>query len=94
MHKTLYTRGNKTLLSLLAETREKAGVTQVELAKRLKVDQTWVSKIERGVRRVDLVELALLCKALNISLAQFVAAYEHRLGTSLDFGRGKTPKSR
>ena len=93
MHKTLYSRGNTILLKLLADTREAAQVTQVELAKRLKMDQSSVSKMERGVRRLDLVELALLCKALGVSMSEFVAEYERRLGTSLDqVGAKRTSK--
>lgn len=92
MHKTLYTRGNKALLHLLAETRTGAGVTQMELAKRLKVDQSWVSKVERGVRRLDLVELALWCKALDVPLPKFVAEYEQRLGSALDHVGHKAAK--
>lgn len=92
MHKTLYTRGNKTLLQLLIEARESARVTQTELAKRLKVDQTWVSKVERGIRRLDLVELALLCQALEIPLRHFVTEYERRLGVALDQPTQRTSK--
>lgn len=82
MHKSLYTRGNRTFLQLLAEIRAGSGLTQKELARRLKEDQSWVSKVERGVRRLDLVELTLWCRALGIPLAQFVLEYERRLGIS------------
>lgn len=78
------------LLQLLAESRAQAGVTQVDLAKKLKEDQSWVSKVERGIRRLDLVELALWCQALGIPLSQFVAHYEDRLGMALEQAQAKT----
>jgi transcriptional regulator with XRE-family HTH domain len=92
MHKSLYSRGNKVLLQLLAESRAQVGMTQIELAKKLKQDQSWVSKVERGIRRLDLVELALWCKALGIPLSQFVARYEDRLGLALEQAQAKSHK--
>ncbi len=89
MHKSLYTRGNKTFLLLLTELRTASGMTQKELARRLKEEQSWISKVERGVRRLDLVELTLWCRALGVPLAHFVAEYERRLGSSLDLNDAK-----
>lgn len=83
MQKTLYSRGHKLLLSQLIESRKSAGLTQVELAKKLREDQSFVSKVERGIRRLDLVELALWCSALGLPLSVFVERYEESLG----FGR-------
>jgi transcriptional regulator with XRE-family HTH domain len=76
MPKTIFSAGQERLLQLLRETREKAGVTQAELAKRLGVPQSFVSKIESGERRVDLVELQSICKALDVSLVKFVREFE------------------
>ena len=44
------------VVAILANARRAAGVTQVELAARLKRPQSYVSKVERRERRVDLVE--------------------------------------
>src|SRR5688572_19805179 len=57
MQKTIFSAGQERLLKLLKDEREKAGLTQVQLAEKLKVPQSFVSKIESGERRVDLVEL-------------------------------------
>lgn len=89
MHKTLYSRGHKLFLQLLVETRTQTGITQVELANRLTEDQSWVSKVERGVRRLDLVELSLWCKALDVPLSRFIAQYEDRLTTPLEHAKPK-----
>lgn len=79
MHKTIYSGRNKVFLKLLMQSRLDAGLTQVQLAKLLEEDQTWVSKVERGVRRLDLVELTLWCNALDLPLSTFVMRYEELL---------------
>lgn len=60
------------LLRLLRSVREDAGLTQIEVANRLSQPQSFVSKYENGERRLDITELDLVCKALGISLADFV----------------------
>lgn len=67
------------LIRLLKEIRKQAGVTQVELAKRLKVEQSLVSKVERQERRIDPAELNRICRALNIPLTTFIARFETAL---------------
>lgn len=76
MPKTIFSAGQQRFLKVLRQTREDAGITQVQLARKLKVHQSFVSKIESGERRVDLVELEMICKALKISLTEFVQKYE------------------
>lgn len=64
---------------LLRTIREEAGVTQVELAVRLGIEQSTISKIERQERRVDVAELRRICMALDISLVEFVSRLEHAM---------------
>ena len=47
----------KALLSLLKELRQEAGITQVEMARKLAKPQPFVSYYESGARRLDLLEL-------------------------------------
>ncbi|MEQ6436273.1 helix-turn-helix transcriptional regulator [Comamonas sp. w2-DMI] len=75
MQKSLYSRDNDELLRLLVKIRNDRGITQVELAERLGEVQPWISRVERGVRRLDLVELMQWCDALGIPLPEFVARY-------------------
>ena len=56
----------------LRSARLEAGLTQVEAGKKLKKPQAYISKIERGERRVDAVELSELAKAYNKSLDYFI----------------------
>ena len=50
---------------LLIKTREDAGLTQVEVCERLGRPQSFLSKIERGVRGVDVIEFIEIAKALG-----------------------------
>jgi transcriptional regulator with XRE-family HTH domain len=59
-------------LARLRSARERAGLTQVEVARRLRVPQSFVSKSETGERRVDVVELASFARLYRRSLTFFV----------------------
>lgn len=50
----------------IVEIRKKAGFTQRHLAKKLGREHSFVARIEQGERRVDLVELYLICKACKV----------------------------
>ena len=60
------------LLEMLREAREMKAVSQRELSKRLGQGFTYVVKIERGTRRVDVVELVEICLALGVDPADLV----------------------
>jgi ribosome-binding protein aMBF1 (putative translation factor) len=66
----------KKLLVLLRGIRVDAGLTQAELASRLARDQTFVSKYESGERRLDILELREVCKAIGIELLTFIRKLE------------------
>lgn len=56
----------KVVGGYLAEIRKNAGVTQDELAARLKKPQSFISSYERGERRVDVLELMAILDALGL----------------------------
>jgi len=60
------------LTAKLRLARLAAGLTQVEAGKKLKKPQAYLSKIERGERGVDAVELAELAKIYSKSIEYFV----------------------
>ena len=60
------------LTAKLRSARLEAGLTQVEAGKKLKKPQAYLSKIERGERRVDAVELAELAKIYGKSMDYFL----------------------
>lgn len=62
----------RRFLTRLRAAREGAGLTQVEVAKRLGVPQSFVSKCESGERRVDVVELAAFARLYRRPLTFFL----------------------
>lgn len=56
MTRSIFTRKHERLRRLLIEARNAANITQEQLAHRLSRPQSFVSKIERGERRLDVVE--------------------------------------
>jgi transcriptional regulator with XRE-family HTH domain len=76
MEKSTFTREYAALCRLLRETRERAGITQVEVAEKIGETQSYVSKVERGERRLDIVQLQAFCRAMKTTLSAFVAEFE------------------
>ncbi len=74
-------QSRKLFLALLREIRLESGFTQVQLAEALNVPQSFVSKYESGERRLDLLEVRLICQALSIPLVKFVQRLEDILSS-------------
>jgi transcriptional regulator with XRE-family HTH domain len=68
------------LRKLLREVRKEAGLRQIGLAERLGRPQSFVSDIEKGQRRVDVLELREICAACGVPLSVFITRLEERLG--------------
>lgn len=64
---------------MVIEARLRAGLTQVEVAARLSRHQSFVSKYERGERRLDFSEFMEIANVLGISATSFIRAYRKRL---------------
>ncbi len=79
MEKSVTSEDYKVLLACLKEAREGAGLTQIEVAERLGLSQSQVSKCERGERRVDVIELREWCRAIGIGLPAFLRTLERHL---------------
>jgi transcriptional regulator with XRE-family HTH domain len=79
MRKSVHTRNYAIFLELLVEARHRAGLTQEQLGQKLPFGQPGISKIERGERRVDVIELNLICERLGTTLGSFVAELEASL---------------
>ncbi len=63
------------LADLLRQIRLDANLTQLQLAEKIGQTQSYVSKYENGEQRLDLIELEVVCKAVGISLTDFVERY-------------------
>jgi len=75
IHKSEYS----ILLRRLRALRTAAGLTQVDLSAALQRPQSYVSDVERGSRRMDLLQLRELCNACGQSLTEFVDEFEQEL---------------
>jgi transcriptional regulator with XRE-family HTH domain len=80
--KSIHSKQYKVALSLLKKARVESGLSQVELAIRLNTTQTFVSKCERGERRLDLLEVRAFCEAIGISFPDFIQVLENKLVSS------------
>jgi transcriptional regulator with XRE-family HTH domain len=79
MPKTIYRPEHTALLSLLKKHRKAAGLTQVQCSKALERPQSFMSDVESGTRRLDVVQLRDLCKVLGIGLTDLIAEFEKSL---------------
>jgi transcriptional regulator with XRE-family HTH domain len=79
MEKSIHSTSYAVFLKVLKKAREDAGLTQAQLAQRIGETQTFISKCERGERRVDVVELRTFCHAFDLSLEAFVAKLERAM---------------
>ncbi|MFD9900958.1 multiprotein-bridging factor 1 family protein [Mesorhizobium sp. NPDC059025] len=69
---TLGTDRHKALIALLIKKREAAGLTQVELAAKLRQYQSFVARLESGQRRVDVVEFMKLAEILGFDASSAI----------------------
>jgi transcriptional regulator with XRE-family HTH domain len=60
------------LCKLLIETREKRGLTQIDVSKKLGRPQSFVSKYENGERRLDVLEFLEVADALGVEPSRFI----------------------
>jgi transcriptional regulator with XRE-family HTH domain len=72
-------RQQAVLRDLLRQMRKDAGLRQSELAERLGKPQSFVSKVETGERRLDLIELRDYCAGCGIDLRSFIGLLEERI---------------
>ncbi len=72
MPKSVFTGKYNRFRELLIEARKEINLTQVELSVKLSRPQSYVSKYERGERRLDLIELLEIAEALEIDPLAFI----------------------
>jgi transcriptional regulator with XRE-family HTH domain len=76
--KSTYTETYKKLLTRLVAARKQAGITQEALSKKLGRPQSFVSKIENGERRIDVVELLEIAGYINIDACELIQELQYR----------------
>lgn len=74
MSKSLFSKANEKFVETLISARLKAGLKQSELAEIVGKDQSYISNIERGQRRVDMLEFYILAKAMKANPVELYAS--------------------
>jgi transcriptional regulator with XRE-family HTH domain len=72
MSKSIYSKEYKKTIEKLKKARIEIGLKQEEVAEKLKKPQSYISKIERGERRIDIAELQDLAKIYKKEINYFV----------------------
>ena len=83
MPKTIFGGEHRHLVAVLIEARQASGLTQAEVAVRVGKDQSFVSIIERGQRRVDVLEFVALARAMEADPGQLFERVVGRLSKVL-----------
>lgn len=85
MARTIRSPGHEALCQALIDARKAAGLTQADLAARLRCHQSFVARVESGQRRIDVVELVVLVRALGgdageiLRLLESLVPGDHRI---------------
>ncbi len=72
MRKSRYSKSYERLLTVLRQVRNEAGLTQTEVAAKFGAHASFVSKVESGERRLDVVELSEFCRVYGVPLSAFL----------------------
>ena len=76
MDKSVFEPEYAIMLQLLKEERKKAGIRQIQVAKRLKTTQSKVSRMESGEYRLDILDLEKYCNAIGTDFKSFFRKFE------------------
>lgn len=72
MKKSIYKKEYKKVVDSLKKARHESGLTQAQVANKLGCHQSYISKIERMERRIDIIELKELAKIYKKQLDYFL----------------------
>ena len=72
MDKTIYSKEHRYLVKQLKKGRKEMGLSQEQVANLLHRTQSYVSKIESGQRKIDIVQLKKFAKIYKKSLDFFI----------------------
>tara|TARA_B100002003_G_C13959979_1_gene465063 strand:- start:353 stop:574 length:222 start_codon:yes stop_codon:yes gene_type:complete len=72
MPRAIYKKEHQRIVNKLIKAREESGLGQIEVAKKLRKTQSYVSKIESGQRRFDVLQLKEFAKIYNKKVDYFI----------------------
>ena len=81
MTESKFIKAEELFREMLRELRQTKELTQAQVAQRLGLPQSYVSKYETGERRLDFVETVFVCEALGVSLDEFVKTFTAKLAS-------------
>lgn len=84
MPKSVFTDANAVVVEVLTAARQRAGLRQEDLASRLGKHQSFISRIEGGQRRVDVLEFYAIAQAMEADAADLFASIAKRLPKKID----------
>lgn len=71
--KSIYSNESKALAARLSNARKKSGLSQVQVAEKLNCSQSYISKVERGDLRLDVVQLKAFARLYKVSLDELAS---------------------
>lgn len=84
MPKSVFSDAHDVLVEALVSARRDAGVLQEDLASRIGKNQSFISRIESGQRRVDILEFVALARALAVDPAKLFQRVLSKLPARID----------
>lgn len=79
MAKSIYRKENVALIEVIRDARISAGLTQAQVSEGLGRSQLFISDVELGKRRLDVIELRDIAHLCGISLAKLIGRFERSL---------------
>lgn len=70
--KTIYSQRHRTIVARLKKARLAAGLKQIDVAKKLRKQQSYISRCESGDHRLDVIELETFAELYKKPLSYFV----------------------
>lgn len=81
MPKSVYSDAQAALVFVLTSARKNAGILQADLGSKLGKDQSYVSNIERGQRRVDVLEFHELALAIGVDPVELYRRFAQKINS-------------
>lgn len=75
---SVYPNDYRALVKMLVRVRKEKRITQVQLAAAMRVQQSFISKVERGERRLDIAEMLHICELLDVPVTSLISIIPSR----------------